>query len=208
MDKIIHFFAGGGVFMVPLVICSIVSVAIIIERGIALGRKRVIKASLAEAIQNLHAGQDITLIEQLSADESTALSRLIRSCIRNMPWSKYENTETLQTKARYEISQLERGLVFLEIVVGIGPLLGLLGAVSGMVTIFAGAGAAGLASQGNVIASGISEALSTTVVGLVVAIPSLIAHSLYTRRVEGFAIEMENLCVEFIGKIYSERDSD
>lgn len=202
-----HFLSNGGPFMVPLGICSILSVTIILERAYALRRSLVFKESLIRAIDNLHHGNDITAIDQLSKDESTSLCRLVRSCLNNMTWSKFENTEALQTKARAEISQLERGLVILEIVVGIGPLLGLLGTVSGLITIFANVGDQGLATQGVAIARGIAEALNTTVAGLVVAIPSLIAYTIYSRQVDKFAVELESLCVDLLGKLYSETES-
>ena len=132
----------------------------------------------------------------------------MQGCLRNQPWSKFENAEALQTKARAEISKLERGLVILEVAVGIGPLLGLLGTVSGLIVIFGNVGDQQIASQGVAIARGISEALNTTVAGLVVAIPALIGYSIYTRRVEGYAVELESLCGDLLGKVYSEVASE
>lgn len=193
--------------MIPLIICSVISLAIMLERGIALRRSAIIKPSLARAIADLRYGDRTTLIEQLSTDQSTTLSRLVRSCLLYLPWSKAENTEALQTKARAEVSQMERGLVFLEIVVAIGPLLGLLGTISGLIAIFGNASMnGGLATQGMIIAQGISEALHTTVAGLVVAIPSAVAHALYARRVDDYSVELESLCVDLLGKLYSEAE--
>lgn len=200
-----NFLVTGGFFMIPLGLCSVITLALILERGFALRRSSIVKASLARAIADLGYGDRTTLIEQLSADQNTTLSRLVRSCLLYLPWTKAENTEALQTKARAEVAQMERGLVFLEIVVGIGPLLGLLGTISGLITIFGHvADTGGLATQGMVIAKGISEALHTTVAGLVVAIPAAVAHSLYARRVDDYAVELETLCVDLLGKLYSE----
>ncbi|MDD2677057.1 MAG: MotA/TolQ/ExbB proton channel family protein, partial [Methylacidiphilaceae bacterium] len=130
--------------------------------------------------------------------------RLARSCLQNITWSKFENTEALQVKARAEIAQLERGLVILEIITGIGPLLGLLGTLSGLITIFGNVGTHGMATQGAAIAHGISEALHTTMAGLGIAVPCLVAHSIYSRRVEAFGVELENLCSDLLAKIYTE----
>jgi biopolymer transport protein ExbB len=204
LKSIVHFLSSGGIFMIPLVLCSLTALTLILERAFALRRSLVIKASLAEEIEMMRLGQDFTRIDQLSEDESTSLSRLVRSCLRNLPLTKYENTENLQTKARGEISRLERGLVVLEIIVGIGPLLGLLGTISGLIGIFGNVGADSIASQGFVIAKGISEALNTTVSGLVVAIPALIAHSIFSRMVEGYAVQLEDLCMELLTKLYAQ----
>jgi biopolymer transport protein ExbB len=206
-ETLTKFFITGGFFMIPLGVCSVVTLAIMLERGFALRRSLVIKQSLARAIADLRYGDKTTLIEQLSSDQNTVLARLVRSCLLYMPWSKAENSEALQTKARAEVSQLERGLVFLEIVVGIGPLLGLLGTISGLITIFAHvADNGGLATQGMLIAKGISEALHTTVAGLVVAIPAAVAHSLYCRRVDDYSVELETICSDLLGKLYSEAE--
>jgi biopolymer transport protein ExbB len=203
-DSLTTFFTRGGLFMVPLIICSVISLTVILERGFALMRNKIIDFDLADSIHVLRHGQKPETIERLTSNESTVLARLVRSCLRNQPWSKFENTEALQTKARAEISKLERGLVILEIMVGIGPLLGLLGTVMGLITIFGNVGDQSVATQGIKIAAGIAEALNTTVAGLCVAIPSMIAFSIYTRRVEGFAVELESICVDLLGKLYTE----
>lgn len=202
-QSILHFFASGGLFMIPLGLCSIATITLVLERTYYLRRTQVIQDELAKEITLMHLGQDFARVDQLSADEKTALSRLVRACLRNLAFSKYENTESLQTKARGEISRLERGLVVLEIIVGIGPLLGLLGTISGLIGIFGSVGDSSIASQGFIIAKGISEALNTTVSGLVVAIPALIAHSIFTRMVEGYAVELEDYCMELITKLYA-----
>src|SRR6202035_3091534 len=107
--------------------------------------------------------------------------------------TKRETLEVVQSRARQEIVRLESGLFILEIIVGIAPLLGLLGAVSGLISVFAAFGADANAQDPHGIAKGISEALSTTIVGLAIAIPSLIAYSYFTKKVETMASEMETL---------------
>jgi biopolymer transport protein ExbB len=109
----------------------------------------------------------------------------------------------VQTRARREVVGLETGLFILEIIVGISPLLGLLGAVTGLVKVFANIGS-GVTSTSDLkeIASGISEALSTTIVGLAIAILAIVAWSTFTRRVETLAIQMESLVTELIEKMF------
>lgn len=202
IEKIIHFFAVGGVFMIPLVLSSIASVAFILERGLALRRSVIIPETLLNAIARMRIGGSTDEIEHHVAPGQTTLARLIRIALEHLPWSKSENMEAIQTQARTEISRMERGLVVLEIVTGIGPLLGLLGTVSGLISVFAGIGSDKIASQGVLIAKGISEALNCTVLGLVVAIPSLIAHSYFSKKIEAMSAEMESACMDFLTKLY------
>ena len=95
-------------------------------------------------------------------------------------------------------------MVVLEIIVGIAPLLGLLGTIAGMMTLFSGIGQAGLNDAAH-LAQGIALILNATLLGLLIAIPSLIFWSYYTKKVETIAVEMETLCAEFIRRQY--RDS-
>jgi biopolymer transport protein ExbB len=103
---------------------------------------------------------------------------------------------------------LESGLFILEIIVGIAPLLGLLGAVSGLVHVFGNIGS-GVMSTSDLkgIASGIGEALSTTIVGLAIAILSLIAFLSFTRRVETVAVHMESMVTDLVDKLYQGNDT-
>jgi biopolymer transport protein ExbB len=194
--------------MFPMVACSIVSLAIIFERMISLRIANVIKPNLAKAIHDLHYGGKTTLVEQLSADEDTALSRLVRACLMYTSWPKDENSDAVQAYARREIIRLERGLVFLEIVTGLGPLLGLMGTIVGLIRIFSAAGNAGeLSAQSAEIAGGIAEAMYCTVGGMIVAIPALIAYSLFVRHIEALTIDLETLCSELLGKLYTQAEA-
>jgi biopolymer transport protein ExbB len=95
--------------------------------------------------------------------------------------------------------------VILEIIVGIAPLLGLLGAVSGLVTVFANFGQNAVISDPRGIARGISEALSTTVVGMAIAVPALIAYSYFSKKIETMAAEMESLVADLLAKCYYQK---
>jgi biopolymer transport protein ExbB len=206
ITSIIDFFVRGGIFMIPLVLLSLISLTFILERAFALRRTNLIQENLKEAIDLLKTGDNISEIEHLASNTHTTLSRLVAKCINHLSWAKAENVEALQTAARSEIVKMERGLVILEITVGVGPLLGLLGTVSGLVAIFSSIGDAGLATQGMLLARGISEALNTTVAGLVIAIPSLIAHSYYTKKIDSIAAELESICMDLLLKVYAREE--
>lgn len=198
----LDFFIRGGIFMIPLVACSIVSLMIIIERGVSLRRNRVINPEVAAAIEALAIGAQPQALAGLVAKDPSSLSRLVGTALQHLDEPRPANVEAVQMQARHEVVVLERGLVVLEIITGIAPLLGLLGTVSGLVHIFEDIGTAGLGDQGMGLARGISEALNTTVAGLVIAIPSLIFWSYFSRKIESLAAEMEALMGELIGKLY------
>src|SRR5262249_40850309 len=121
----------------------------------------------------------------------------------HLSWPKVEAVDAIQTRARHEIARLERGLVVLEIIVGIAPLLGLVGTILGMMAVFADVGQTGLTDAGK-LAQGIALILRATLFGLLIAIPSLVFWSYYTKKIETFGVEMETICDEFIRRQYRE----
>jgi biopolymer transport protein ExbB len=199
-----HFFYNGGFFMVPLLFCSMISVAVMVLRGLALRRDIVMPPVIEREIDAIQPGDEdaANRLAKLVRHDRSTLARIIHVGLHNLNWPKSENMEAVQTRARHEIVRMESGIFVLEVIVGIAPLLGLLGAVSGLITVFAAFGADSAAQDPHGIAKGISEALSTTIVGLAVAIPSLIAYSYFTKKVETMAAEMESLIAELLSKCY------
>lgn len=197
----IQFLQAGGPFMILLVLASIVSLTFIIERGLALRRPRVLPEAIADAVERCNGRDELTALHTLCRQQPSTLSRLVLTAIEHLDWPKAETVDCVQTRARQEVVQLERGLVVLEIVTGIAPLLGLVGTLHGMITLFGDIGSAGLGDS-NVVARGISITLNTTLMGLLIAIPSLIAWSYFSRRIESFAVEMETLLDEFLRRQY------
>jgi biopolymer transport protein ExbB len=183
---------------------SIVSVTFIVERGLALRWGRVIPPAVETAVENCRTAEDLPRLREVCLREASPLSRLLMVGAEHRDWPKDENENIVQTKARHEITQLERGLVVLEIATGIAPLMGLVGTVYGMILLFADIGQTGLEQNtaSAQFAGGIALALRATLSGLLIAIPSLVAWSYYTRKVETLAVEMENLCEEFLRRLY------
>ena len=136
--------------------------------------------------------------------KKSPLARLLLQASEHLDWPQEDNADALQTRARHEIVRLERGLVVLEIIVGIAPLLGLVGTIVGMMAVFADVGQAGL-TDASKLAHGIALILRATLLGLLIAIPSLISWSYFSKKVEMFAVEMETLCDEFIRRQYRDR---
>ncbi len=189
------------VIMIALAVTSITAVTFIVERGLALRIKKVIPQALIEAVLNYGSGRDLQMLKSVCAQNTSPLAKLLLFSADHLDMPKSENSALVETRARYEISKLERGLVFLEIIVGIAPLMGLVGTIFGLILLF-GAMDQGAAGDTTKFAAGISTALNATLMGLLIAIPALIAWSYYTRKVETFAVRMESVCDEFLRKHY------
>jgi biopolymer transport protein ExbB len=206
--SITQFIVHGGFFMYLLLICSVVSVATMILRGWALRRDQVIPPWLWDRIEALAPGETGHSLERLGKaveGDPSPLARVSEVAIAHLEWPRSENMEAVQTRARHEVIRMETGLVVIEVIVGIAPLLGLLGAVSGLVTVFGNLGASETVSDPRGIAKGIAEALNTTIAGLGIAIPSLIAYSYFSKKVETLSIEMESIVGELLAKCYSRK---
>jgi biopolymer transport protein ExbB len=204
LASVFQFFERGGFFMIPLGLCSVVSVAVIFLRGLALRRHLVVPPFLEDQIEAIQPGDEdaANRLAKLVRNDRSPLARIIHTGLHHLNWPKAENMEAVQTRARHEVVRLESGLFVLEIIVGIAPLLGLLGAVSGLVAVFAAFGSNASAEDPHGIAKGISEALSTTIVGLAIAIPNLIAYSYFSKKIETMAAEMESLIADLLAKCY------
>ena len=204
-QSITGFFAKGGVFMWPLLACSIVSLTTIILRTLALREKNVLPLTLENEIERLAPGASPERLARIVHHDSSSLARIVRVALANLRWPRADNVEAVQTRARYEMVRLERGLVVLEVIFGIAPLLGLIGTVSGLIHVFASLGLSAGAADAKRIALGISEALSTTIFGLGIAVPSLIAFSYFSKKVEVLSVEMESLVTDLLSKLYYAR---
>lgn len=199
LTKTLDFFVVGGPFMLLLLLLSIVSCTVILLRSRALRERVVLPPQVGEAMEQLGPGDDLSLLQYAIEHHPSPISRILTVLIAHLTWSKAENLEAIQTRARQEVSHLEKGLVILEITTGVAPLLGLLGTLSGLVSIFASLGADGDTVQ---IARGIAEALNTTIAGLAVAVPSLIAYNYFQRKIEVMAISMESMAADLLAKCY------
>jgi len=191
------------VVYVLLFVTSVVGLTFIVERGIALRWRRVVPPEVEAAVESCQAPEDVPMLRRVCEQHKSPISRLLLIAAEHLDWPKAEAVDAMQTRARHEIARLERGLVVLEIIVGIAPLLGLVGTILGMMTAFGHVGQAGQIDPAE-LAKGISLILRATLLGLLIAIPSLIFWSYYTKKVESAAIEMETLCYEFIRRQYRE----
>ncbi len=188
--------------MILLVATSVVALTFIIERATALRWGKVIPPDVEKAANQCMVPEDLTELRQICQARPSSFSRLLLTAHDHLQRPRQENVDAIETRARHEVLQLERGLVILEIVVGIAPLLGLVGTIHGLIRLFGDLGRSGL-SDNSALAAGIAIALNTTLMGLLIAIPSLIAWSYYNKKVENLTVEMETLCDEFLRRYYS-----
>lgn len=186
-----------------LILTSLVGLTFIIERGLALRWRRVVPPAIEAAVRSCQSSGDVPLLRRVCQQHNSPMSRLLLMAAEHLDWPKADVVDALQSRARHEITCLERGLVVLEIIVGIAPLLGLVGTIIGMMTLFGDIGVSGLNEAGK-LAKGIALILNTTLIGLIIAIPALIAWNYYTKKVETIAVEMETLCDEFVRRQYRE----
>ncbi len=191
------------VVYVLLIVTSVVGLTFVIERAIALRWRRVLPPEVEAAVQSCQTAGDVPMLRRVCQQHGSPMSRLLLQAADHLDWPKAENVDALQTRARREITRLERGLVVLEIIVGIAPLLGLVCTIVGMISTFANIGSSGV-PDATKLAHGISTILWATLIGLLIAIPSLIFWSYYSKKVENIAVEMETICDEFIRRQYRE----
>ena len=182
---------------------SVVGLAFVVERGIALQWRKVVPTEIETAVQSCQSREDVAMLRRVCEQKPSPLGRLLIEAANHLEWPKAENEAAMETQARHEIVRLERGLVVLEIIVGIAPLLGLVGTIAGMMTLFGDLGQSGLNEAGK-LAAGIALILRATLWGLLIAIPSLITWSYFSKKIEILAVEMETLCDQFLRRQYRE----
>lgn len=202
MDTALHLLRAGGVTMVPLIICSIVALAIIIEKTYSLQTRRVLAPEIVAVVQTIGNKEDTEASVEVCRRVNTPFARIIMTGLVNNSLPRSENVDMLQAAARQEVGSLERGLLMLEIITGISPLLGLLGTVLGIFHVFNVIVERGI-GEASILSGGISEALVTTIVGLFIAIPSLVAHSYFSKRVDELVLEIERHANILTHRLYS-----
>lgn len=177
--------------MIAILLCSVVALAVIVMKLMTLKRGQIVPEKLSAEVERFDEyleNDNLGDLEATFGNGDTALARLCSVAVRNAGRSRVEVQEAVQSSAREEVVKLNSGLPVLEVVITIAPLLGLLGTASGLVIVFRDFGADADYSQ---LSKGIARALSTTIAGLAVAIPAVIAHSYFSRQIETMAARLE-----------------
>lgn len=197
---------SGGWMMLPIVLSSIVAMAIICERFWALQRKKILPPDLVPQVWKLYREQKMTASALKQLKTSSPLGCILAAGLINSHHGRKFMKESIEETARKVILDLERHLNTLGTIAAAGPLLGLLGTVFGMIEIFASLMEHG-AGDPSVLAGGISVALITTAAGLTVAIPSLIFHRYFERVVDEYVVAMEDEALSLIDILHGDREA-
>jgi biopolymer transport protein ExbB len=188
----------GGVLMIPIGLCSIVALAIIIERFYSLRRASIDTREFMDTMRQVLRQNRIQDAVEICDEVDAPIARIMRAGILKYNRSKEDIREAIEDAGHLEIPRLERYLSAMATCANIAPLLGLLGTVAGMIKAFAQIQALeGLVSPSD-LAEGIGNALVTTAAGLTVAIPTLVAYNYFVSRVENMILEMEISSSELI----------
>lgn len=193
-------YARGGIFMHPLLLCSIVGLVFIIERLWTLSRARTNVRDLME--RTVKALRDRGVEAALEECENTRgpIAAVVHSGLIRSGRGPDAVARAIDTAAAIEMHFLERGLIWLSTVGNIAPLLGFLGTVSGMINAFAAIAQAEQVSA-KIVASGIEEALITTLAGLCIAIPVNAMHNYFVSQISNFIVEMEESSGELVNEL-------
>jgi len=194
--------AQGGPIVILQLICSVIAVAIVLERLFYLRKSKIIPSELYHEIMKWVAtGETKVALETAKTDPSPLMS-ICQAALSHLDQPPMELRETIEDAGRHEAPRLERYLTSLHTIAVISPLLGLLGTVTGMIQVFETIVTEGNGNTG-LLAGGISQAMVTTAVGLSIAIPSLVFYNYLNRKVEFLLIEMERHALklhEVLGK--------
>ena len=194
----IEFLAKGGVLVVPILLCSVLALAIFLERFIRFSMLRIRGNGLVEEMtRHLKNGED-NLAYELAADSDTHMGRILTQAME----VKDQGRDTIETVLAHatdeEVRALSRYLQALATIGSIAPLLGLLGTVMGMIKAFMVIQQMGGKVNAAVLAGGIWEAMLTTALGLAVALPTMVAHSYLVARVDSYEAGLQDGAVRFI----------
>ncbi|SFR48399.1 biopolymer transport protein ExbB [Marinobacter daqiaonensis] len=198
---------AGGILMVPIVICSILALAIILERFWTLRPSRVAPPGIMAELWRWIKSKDLNARKLKALQASSPTGRVLASGLMNAKHGREVMKESIEHEASQVIHELERFLNPLGTIATITPLLGLLGTVVGMIKVFAEMEFTG-AGNAQALSGGIAEALMTTAAGLSVAIPALIAHRYFIRRVDALVVDMEQEAIRLVEVVHGDREID
>lgn len=198
---------SGGWLMVPILLCSIVAAAISVERLWTLQRSRITPRNLLAQIWSAIKADDMDAQKLRELRGSSPMGQVLAAGLANAKRSRDIMKEAMEEAAGQVGHDLERYLTSLGIIASISPLIGLLGTVVGMIKVFTALMLEG-AGNANVLAGGISQALITTAAGLSVAIPALIFHRFFMRRVDELVVTMEQEAGKLVDILQGDKEEE
>ena len=198
---------SGGWLMVPILLCSVLALAITAERFWTLQKKRICPRHLVAQIWHWRKNNQLDEGRLNALRASSPLGRVLAAGLVNLEHDRVIMKESIEEVGRHVVLELERYLNTLGTIASISPLLGLLGTVIGMIKVFTAITAEGVGNP-TVLAGGISEALITTAAGLSVAIPSLMFYRYFRGRVDELVVDMEREALKMVEIMHGDREWD
>lgn len=205
-NELIQVFISGGYVMFPLLICSIISLSIIIERLYNLREKKIIKREEINKINELLDKGFYNKALEICISNPNPVNNIIRAILENKETSNEGLRQIIADAAKLELPKIEKYLSMLSTIASVSPLLGLLGTVTGMMKVFHVITSIGLGEPA-ALSGGIAEALITTVFGLAIAIPSLIMHNFFQHKAELIIGNIESLALSFMKKATDKQEN-
>ncbi len=198
---------AGGILMLPIILCSVLAIAIIIERFWTLNPSRIAPRNMLPEVWSKIKQNQLDAAELKDLRSSSALGQILASGLVSAKSGRTIMVESIEQAAGYVVHDMSRYLNLLGTIAQITPLLGLLGTVLGMIRVFTEIMAQGTGNA-NVLAGGISEALITTAAGLTVAIPTLLFYRFFQRRIDTLVVDLERESIKLVDALHSARAVD
>jgi biopolymer transport protein ExbB len=194
---------AGGWLMLPIIISSIIALAICVDRFLKLNPDKVAPRNLLNQVWTWLQNKQLDAEKLRELRRGSPLAKILAAGLANAKFGREIMKESIEDTASHIIHDLERYLNALGTIAAVAPLLGLLGTVLGMIRVFTEIMVQGTGNAG-VLAGGISEALITTASGLLVAIPAMIMHRYFLRRIDEVVVTMEQDAMKLINAMHGE----
>ena len=192
-----EFITAGGIFMWPLLACSVLIITISVERAWFLQKRLICPDGLSEQLKNLIETKSLDNKQAEEISNLSSLGFLLINCLKYKNLARENLESKVEEKAAEVQYSLERNLTMLGTIATISPLIGLLGTVVGMITAFTGLTESAGANP-DLLAAGISQALITTAFGLLIAVPGLVLHKYFEHKIKYLLINLQKEVSDFI----------
>ena len=196
--NLFEIFLNGGLVMWPILFCSVVALAVAIDRFLVLRRAKINLPAFLVRIRGFIKNKDMSGAASFCLREKSPIANMVRKGLKKFGMGHERVKEAIENAGRQEVSKLEKGLSILATVAGVAPLLGFLGTVTGMIQAFMRIeDLAGAASPSD-LAGGIWEALLTTAFGLIVGIPAYVVYNYFLSWITKFVADMETVANDVV----------
>lgn len=203
--NLFEIFLKGGVLMWAILFCSVIALAVVIDRFITLRKAKINVPAFLVRLRGFIKNKDMNGALSFCMQEKSPMANMVRKGLKKFHLGPERVKESIENAGRQEVSKLEKGLSILATVAGVAPLLGFLGTVTGMIQAFMTIEDLAGAANPSDLAGGIWEALTTTAFGLIVGIPALAFYNYFVNRVKRFVGDMETVANDVVDSV---QDSD